>query len=229
MKLMKVLEKLRSFSPSLVSQLLHMTNNRIGNDKRFMEFWWQLIRDRRMILTIREAYNIYFYLSNSLTLGGAIAELGVYKGAAAKLISEFKADLPLYLFDTFEGMPEVNNAVDLHNKGDFSDITMENVQDYLGGYSNVHFHKGFFPDTTQNLPRDMEFCFVHLDADIYESTLSGLNFFYPRLKKGGVIISHDYNAISCPGVRQAFNEFFVDKNEEVIFLWDTQCMVKKQS
>ncbi|MEK7275329.1 MAG: TylF/MycF/NovP-related O-methyltransferase, partial [Candidatus Desantisbacteria bacterium] len=123
---------------------------------------------------------------------------------------------------------EVNSYVDIHKKGDFSDVTIEGVQDYLKKYSNCHFHKGIFPGTTRELADDIEFCFVHLDVDIYESTLSGLNFFYPRLKKGGIIISHDYNLMSCPGVRKAFDEFFIDKSDEVIVLWDTQCMVRKQ-
>ena len=206
-----------------------MTNNTIRTEDLFWEVWWQLMRDGRMILTLREAYNIYFYLSKTLQLGGAIAELGVYKGGAAKLISEFKSDLPLHLFDTFKGMPKVSDAVDLHKEGDFSDTTLQNVRHYLKDYFNVHFHNGFFPDTTKNFPENIEFCFVHLDVDIYDSTLSGLNFFYPRLKKGGVIISHDYNSISCPGVRKAIDEFFVDKDEDVIFLWDTQCMVIKHS
>lgn len=192
-----------------------------------MEVWWQLVRDDRMILTIREAYNIYFYLSSTLPLGGVIAELGVYKGGSAKLMGEFKSGQPLHLFDTFWGMPPVNSGVDLHNEGDFSDITLENVQSYLKSYSQCIFHPGLFPDSTHDLPENIEFCFVHLDVDIYESTLSGLEFFYPRLKKGGVIISHDFNSISCPGVRKAFDEYFNDKNEQVIHLWDTQGMVRK--
>ena len=193
-----------------------------------MDVWWQLVRDHRMILSLREAYNIYHYLSLTLPLDGAIAELGVYKGGGAKLMSAFKSARALHLFDTFEGMPAVDSVVDLHNEGDFSDTSLESVQNYLKDYPNCYFHKGFFPETTRDLPEDIEFCMVHLDVDIYESTLSGLTYFYPRLKKGGVIISHDFNAISCPGVRKAFDEFFIDKDEDIIPLWDTQCMVRKQ-
>jgi O-methyltransferase len=227
MKMMRILERARLFAPSLVYRILQMTNHTIMSDKRFLDVYWQLVRDGRMILSIREAYNLYFHLQQTLALGGAVAELGVYQGGGAKLISEFKSDLPLHLFDTFGGMPEVDHAVDLYRKGDFSDTTIDSVKRYLKDYSNVHFHKGFFPDTAGSLPDGIEFCFVHLDVDLYESTLSGLNFFYPRLKKGGILISHDYNSRFCPGVKKAFDEFSADRNQEVIFLWDTQCMVKK--
>jgi hypothetical protein len=229
MNLMKILEKLRFITPSLVHRLFQIEDNTIIMDKRFMEVWWLLVREGRTNLSIREAYNIHFYLSCALPLGGNIAELGVYKGGGAKLIGGFKSDLPLHLFDTFEGMPATNSVDDLHKEDDFSDIALENVQSYLKNYSKCYFHKGFFPDTTQNLPENIEFCFVHLDVNIYESTLAGLKYFYPRLKEGGVIISHDFNSISCPGVRKAFDEYFINKNEEVIHLWDTQCMVRRKS
>lgn len=182
---------------------------------------------RQDALSIREAYNIYFYLSKTLSLDGAVAELGVYKGGGAKLIAEFKSDLPLHLFDTFEGMLAVDDNIDHHNEGDFSDTNLKSVQNYLEKYPECHFHKGLFPDTTRELPEDIAFSFVHLDVDIYSSTLSGLKYFYPRLKKGGVLISHDYNAISCPGVKKAFDEYFADKDEDVRYLWDTQCLIQK--
>lgn len=228
MKVMKILERVQLYYPSFVYLILQMSNNTIRNDKHFMDAYWELIRNDRMLLSIREAYNIYYYLTSTFKLGGAVAELGVYKGGSSKLLCKFKSDLPLHLFDTFEGMPEVSSN-DLHRKGDFSDVSLDSVEHYLKDYSNVSFHKGFFPDTTRILPENIEYCFVHLDVDLYESTLSGLKYFYPHLKKGGVIISHDYNSISCPGVKQSFDEFFIDKNEEVMHLWDTQCMVRKQS
>jgi hypothetical protein len=227
MNKMQILEKMRFFAPSLVNKILYIANNIIIKDDIFIGVYWKLVREGKILLSIREAYNIYFHLTNSIALGYSIAELGVYKGGSSKLICEFKSDLPLHLFDTFEGMPDVNSDVDIFRKGDLSDTSEDRVKRYLENYNNVSLHKGIFPNTVKNLPDDIEFCFVHLDVDIYESTLSGLNYFYPRLKNGGVIVSHDYNQIYCPGVKKAFDEYFKDKRQDVICLWDTQCMVKK--
>jgi hypothetical protein len=228
MKLMKIMARFRNIKPSFVFRLLQLKNCTITTEEKFLETWWRLVREDRMILTLRESYNIYHYLTATLPLGGAIAELGVYKGGGAKLISEFKAERPLHLFDTFQGMPTVDRKVDQHHEGDFADTSLGKVQEYLREYTNCFFHKGFFPDSAGDLPENTEFCFVHLDADIYESTLSGLKYFYPRLQTGGVIISHDYYSQTCPGVKRAFDEYFRDTPEEFIHLWDTQCMVKKR-
>ena len=63
---------------------------------------------------------------------------------------------------------------------------------------------------------DKKFSFVHLDVDIYTSTLEALKFFYPRINRGGAILSHDYPG--AVGVKKAFDEFFEDKPEIVIEL-----------
>jgi O-methyltransferase len=55
------------------------------------------------------------------------------------------------------------------------------------------------------------FAFVHLDADLYDPIMAGLQFFYPRVAKGGIIVVHDYN--SWPGARRAVDVYFQDKPE----------------
>jgi hypothetical protein len=72
------------------------------------------------------------------------------------------------------------------------------------------------------------FCFVHLDVDVYQSTLDGLEFFFPRLQTGGVLLSHDYNSVSCPGVRRAFDEYFNGTVQDVVPLWDSMTYVKNR-
>lgn len=63
---------------------------------------------------------------------------------------------------------------------------------------------------------------------MYKSTLDSLAFFYGRMTKGGIILSHDYSSKSCPGVKKAFDEFFRKKKEPIFELSATsQCFVMK--
>jgi O-methyltransferase len=102
------------------------------------------------------------------------------------------------------------------------------VNDYLRDFPNVHYYQGFFPASALGQePERQSYRLVHLDLDLYQSTRAGLEFFYPRMVRGGLIVSHDYNAVTAPGVRKAFHEFFADKVETVIPLWDTQCVICK--
>jgi hypothetical protein len=156
-----------------------------------------------------------------------MAEVGVFQGGSAKLISMFKGNAPLHLFDTFAGMPTTDQTKDKHQVGDFADTTLEQVQAYLAKYPRILYHKGYFPATVDSEIASRTFSFVHLDADIYQSTLDGLNFFYPRLTSGGVIISHDYSSHGCDGVKAAFDLFCAKNNVVALPLWDTQCLLMK--
>jgi hypothetical protein len=73
--------------------------------------------------------------------------------------------------------------------------------------------------------KDKVFSLVNLDVDCYESTKKSLEFFYPRMSRGGIIISHDY--ITAPGVKKAFDDFFEGKTEPVLETAGSQCLVVK--
>jgi len=51
------------------------------------------------------------------------------------------------------------------------------------------------------------YCFVNIDFDLYQPILAGLEYFYPRMVKGGIIVVHDYFSETYKGVKQAINEF----------------------
>ncbi|TAL49188.1 macrocin-O-methyltransferase [Patescibacteria group bacterium] len=185
----------------------------------------QIKKETEMILKDHEAYQIYRTVRETEKIKGDIAEVGVYKGGSAKLICE-ATKKPVHLFDTFEGLPdlcEIDNP-EQFRKGDYS-AQFENVKSYLKKYPDVYFYKGLFPSTSE-LVKNKKFSFVHLDVDLYESTLNCLKFFYPKINRGGVIISHDY--LKSEGVKRAFDKFFKDKPEIIIELPACdQCLVVK--
>ena len=134
-------------------------------------------------------------------------------------------DKILTLFDTFEGLPELSNQdeSDKFHKNQYC-CSIERIKNYLKQYPNVSFYQGLFPKTSGPVV-DKKFSFVHLDVDLYLSTKNCLEFFYPRMNKGGVIISHDY-AFS-KGVKSAFQEYFEEISDPVIEIAENQCMVVK--
>ena len=62
--------------------------------------------------------------------------------------------------------------------------------------------------------------------DTYKSTKDCLGFFYPRMNRGGVIVSHDYFG-PAKGVTKAFDEYFQNKQETLIKMPGSQCMITK--
>jgi hypothetical protein len=173
-----------------------------------------------------EACQLSALVDATAKIEGDTAEVGTYSGGSAKIICEAKGDRPLHLFDTFEGIPEVEGIdVGMFFVGQYA-ASLETIMNYLKDYPKVFFYKGIFPTTAKPV-EGKTFSFVHLDVDTYGSTLSCLEFFYPRMHTGGVILSHDY--LTAPGVTKAFDEFFEDKLEPIILLTGRQCLTMKLS
>lgn len=174
---------------------------------------WDTVRRNMILLLLRN-------LSEQCPEGD-LAELGVYRGSTARLIHHYLPERKLYLFDTFTGFDERDILVETAQtdrpakRSEFGETTLELARRNIGPLNdNVQFFPGYFPQSAPEFLRQRRFAFVHLDADLYEPTLAGLEFFYQRMVPGGFILVHDFN--SWPGARKAVKEFFRDKPENPI-------------
>ena len=148
-------------------------------------------------------------------VSGDLAELGVWRGATSTFLHSQMPQRTLYLFDTFAGFPGEGDA-----DGRFRDTSVDAVRRRIGDNSNVVFRVGTFPETTRGMESE-RFAFVLLDADKYAPTLAGLEFFYPRMTRGGYMFIHDYNSPESErGVSRAVNEFLQGKPERVVEIPD---------
>ncbi len=175
-----------------------------------------------------EAFMIHSVVKTQEKNEGSLAEVGVYQGGSAKLICETKDDRELYLFDTFTGLPEVSED-DTHfgekhwYENEFSNTSEESIRKLLSKYKNVHVIKGRFPESGKDIV-DKKFCFVHLDVDLYKSTIESLRFFFPKMVKGGIILIHDFHS---DGIQKAIHEFRNEIDIHLIELTGSQAMIIK--
>ena len=161
-----------------------------------------IYRENRAETSYRELINIRRALDQTDGINGEMAEVGVYKGGTAKLIALSQPDVPLHLFDTFNGFPDKTHVIDTLEKGMYK-AGLDEVQRYLRDCSNIIYHKGLFSEKVKEMPDGSQFSFVNFDADQYQVTLDALDYFYPRMVSGGRMILHDYGYILTPGVKQA--------------------------
>jgi len=200
-------------------QLLKLRKNR-----GLIDHILKIQKDRGFKMWPDEMVFLYYCARAASKIKGDFAEFGVSSAGSSKIIAEMKGNKAFHLFDTFEGLPKPEAGDENFNKGQFA-ASLESVKEYLKDFDNLFFYKGLFPSSAESIKSDKLFCLVHLDVDLYKSTLAGLHFFYPRMAKGGIIISHDYSILD--GVKKAFDEFFNDKPEPIIELPTSQCLVVK--
>lgn len=153
---------------------------------------------------------------------GDIAEAGVFRGGTAQLMLS-SSSKHLHLFDTFEGLPHSENQYEVGKfSGSVADVR-KNLHEHT---DRIEFHPGLFPASAVGFEH-LRFSFVHLDLDLYDSTLGALAWFWPRISVGGILLSHDFPLSA--GVVRAFHEFFDSRPEPFVPLSGNQCLAVKLS
>ena len=182
-------------------------------------------RGRESLLSGNEAFTVLSLARAQAALPGSMAEVGVFQGCSARLISLASGGRPLHLFDTFAGLPEPEEHEHGRMRRGHYAASLDGVQAFLQDRPGISYHQGLFPETAAPC-NDERFAFVHLDVDLKSSTRACLEFFYPRMVPGGIILTHDYSYLA--GVREAFAEFLAGRPEQSIELPSSQAMLVKQ-
>lgn len=161
----------------------------------------------------------------TINMNGNVAECGVNRGEFAYYINKYFSDRKLYLFDTFEGFSQKDleaerrfsddafNQSKFNTKDCFLSTNIDIVKKRMPYIQQCEFHVGYFPNSAVDVLD--EFCFVNLDTDLYAPILAGLEFFYPQMVPGGVILVHDYFNSELPGVKRAIKDY-EDKTEIIL-------------
>jgi O-methyltransferase len=175
-------------------------------------------------------YKAVEYIVNR-KIPGAFVECGVWKGGScmvmAKTLLRLHADRPIYLYDTFTGMPkpteedriawndrpvlekwEEDQRGEKDNFGSWA-VGRQEVEKNLQttGYPHhlLRFVEGDVAKTLrQTIPEQI--ALLRLDTDWYASTRVELELLYPRLQTGGVLVIDDYGHFT--GARRAVDEYF---------------------
>ena len=152
-------------------------------------------------------------------LAGDTAEFGVALGGTSFLLAGLGRDRrrKLHAFDSWEGLPALDTMRDnpYFRAGDYGpDEPQMNLYQFfldqamrLGLAEFVVPHRGWFKDTLAQIPSDARFCFVHIDGDLYQSTMDALQGIYDRVVDGGVIVFDDF-LHPAQGPKRAACEFF---------------------
>ncbi len=165
---------------SLQSKWISQHRNLALNDF----FTWHRTRDKRL--------NLYAYLNKEIIKDAPInyLEFGVANGGSFLwwLANHANSASSFHGFDTFSGLPE--------DWGHFKKGEMNNGNEVLQTTDpRVHFYQGLFQQTLPGFLKEFKndtLTVIHMDADLYSSTLYTLTSFAPYLKKGDIIFFDEF-------------------------------------
>jgi len=155
---------------------------------------------------------------------GQYIEIGTWRGGTAGIIGSRLAQLgsgnSLYVADTFTGVVKTSKADSAYSGGEHSDTSRSLVETLLGQtlqLNNFEILEGIFPDDTEHLvPANARFKMCHIDVDVYQSATDIVDWIWPKLNIGGLVVFDDYGFHTCDGIARYVEEHRNDTNKMVI-------------
>jgi O-methyltransferase len=101
-----------------------------------------------------------------------------------------------------------------HVSTDYKKDIYENVKHRFSMYPSVELIRGIVPEVLTKIP-STQVAYLAIDMNSSEPELKTLEFFYPKIVKGGIIYFDDYGW-SYPALRKVIDEFFSTKPETLL-------------
>jgi O-methyltransferase len=161
------------------------------------------------------------------TVAGDIAEFGCMTGRTANILSavmaSFKTDKKIHLFDSFEGLPKATHEVDTSSdhvkdgtwapgtcKGISPEALKKKCLNYLPA-EQILIYEGWFSANMTRIPAGTKFALVHVDCDLYQSTMDCLDYLFKQnmISQGAIILFDDWycsHSSNAHGERKAWSE-----------------------
>ena len=157
-----------------------------------------------------------------VTLDGDFAQFGVYRGNTARIIeSLMTGDRKLHLFDSFEGLPE--DWTKAKKKGAFR-LAEDDIPVFDS--PRVVVHKGWFKDTVPPWGQQTTtpLAFLHMDADLYSSTVDVLFNIDHLIPAGAIILFDEYVMGHTEDEHRALLDWAAKFGREYEYLWRSRSM-----
>jgi len=171
-------------------------------------------------------------LMNQDKIAGNFVELGVARGGSAALMGMAAFDCTstfnrkLWLFDSFEGLPEPTSEDFDQNKcetgahvqplckgsclGLLGEVKELMLKKFGFPRDKVFLVKGWFKNTIPIEKQKIgQIAVLRIDADWYEPTKECLEYLYDQVVVRGTVIIDDYH--SCFGCKKAVDEFLTNR------------------
>ena len=175
--------------------------------------------------------DLYEHYSKILTNDGVFVELGVWMGRSICSLGQRILTLgktpKIFAVDTFKGS---DNEAEGHAPmvkecgGSTLSIFKSNMEDLGISKLITIIENDSFAASQTFLDNEIDILFIDANHS-YEYVINDLNYWYPKVKSGGILSGHDY---SWDTVKQATKDFSKNKNLKVSAVSNNCWIMQKQ-
>lgn len=224
--LRKEQEALREQQERLMTEVLAIGWQHLGRFLTYtaaMETSKYIIDNMGKVPRFENKYDLLSYVLEGIPeTDGLFLEFGVYSGDTINHISFRRKDVKVYGFDSFEGLPETWRS-------GYEQGTFNKEDGWPEVNPNVELVQGWFDASLPNFLESHEgVCrFIHVDCDLYSSTMTVLELLRKRMIPGTVIVFDEY--FNYPGWQQGEYKALEDfcKKSGIIFEYIGYSMIEQ--
>jgi hypothetical protein len=210
-----------------------ITRNYVGgfNNKKLDLAWDKSLEDlpediKKWVSQIKYRSHICTWAAKQVqNIPGDFVELGVFYGHLSKVIINYAPEVlngrNFFLVDPWGNLGEKAFSNYLYNEDIF-----EAVKSRFEGIEQIKLIRGAVPAILSKIPVT-NVSFLLIDMNGHEAELAALNYFYPKMSKGGIIYFDDYGG-RWPKLRKVIDDFLFDKPEELLTFASPNAIIIKQ-
>lgn len=210
------------------------------NEKRFYDIFKKYCENSEDSSRMWRLHTLCWAAQKALSIDGDFVECGVYRGFFSSVVYDYieftKSTKTFWLYDTFKGFsPKYTNSTDFRFGKIFMEIAKSEygitdhftfVKARFSSCENVKVIQGVLPDILNAQCPD-KISYLHIDLNSPKAEFLTLEYLYPRVVSGGVLIFDDYGWENFKKQQEAVDKFFLNKGENVFELPTGQGLVIK--
>lgn len=165
--------------------------------------------------------------SHAVRIPGDLVECGVHTGGLSLAVCRYvdfnQTGKRFWLFDTFSGIPEDQMGEDerphrgFENETYYREDSFDRAQRNFAPYPRAHLVRGRVPDILGSV--DIEaVSYLSLDMNIAAPEVAALEFFWPKLSVGAIVLLDDYGWTHYRPQKVALDAFASQQNVEIATL-----------
>lgn len=180
-------------------------------------------------------FTLFRIAQATTSLQGDLIECGCQSGKSSRFLlagEGIESDKMLHAFDAFKEASDPNKQ-DVEVNGQIAWTGGTHTAAESTFLHNMQMYEHLVMSYDGRIPERFEdvagktFSMAHINVELYQPTMDSLDFIYPRMVSGGVIVCHDYGSKKNDETSKAFDEFFASRGEAVIELPTSQAIVVK--
>jgi len=137
-----------------------------------------------------------------------------------------KSKFSMHLYDSWNAMRK-NELLEteMDHVGYYSKLNINTTKKNLKEFENeLFYHAGYIPETLISDKSLKSIVYLHIDLNAAKPTLAALEFFFPKLVRGGIVLFDDYGQEAYEETKKIIDKFFSDKPGIVLKLPTSQAI-----